>query len=692
MVVRRQYADKGVGIQKRPPPPPKINVDNLIVDDKVRSSGKKTSTKKKAGKKSKASAPLIGVPRCEPPRDVLQSREPESSHRRSSGRGDRRHQQRDSGRTRTQGYSPTSPRQKSLPRPPPPKEYAIAPTATKRTKSLAKTSKPSTNSKAKLFGARKEAKKKAAAPTAATRSRPSKAAKTPASPVSPKWNQVLYGQKSPCNKSLASSKCTKQKKPPVIMAQMKTGRARMEKKKVVRIRDPPGSVRSSNTRSIKKKAGLDDKIIMALDKCLGDFDLYDFLGETGEQVDSVQQYLKEADETTMPGKAKLLYHQSTETYQESKKQVGDRFERSVKAMADADQGLRPEPEPEPEEEIEDETPDDNEDVPKERSMDFAVEVTTDTAHNDKSLDALLKKPQPQEVSAAGSTNEKDAEATNKVDLSPIKKQIKNEVKEAKKSASKRLGLYLQGLATDLMGEDVENVCCSAIDTTTLDEEDNTKSVIEKEMEERKKRAVIVPSVPDVQQQQIDAAQASVPASKGDDAAGNDDNEAAIEAGPKDIATNFFEDGGIAQPVTPNTDADNTEKCSEKSTDGQSKDSSHLYGPFQSTFPIDQKVSDLLGSKATEEEDSDEEVIETSTQKIEDKVKELFQMLEERKVQKAVDVVAILDSNYEVSANTEEKEKEGASAGKEEGGITSKTEEKEEGNEMDKTDQNDSHPL
>ena len=77
--------------------------------------------------------------------------------------------------------------------------------------------------------------------------------------------------------------------------------------------------------------------------------------------------------------------------------------------------------------------------------------------------------------------------------------------------------------------------------------------------------------------------------------------------------------------------------------------------------------------------------------IEDKVKELFQMLEERKVQRAVDVVAILDSNYEVSANTEEKEKEGASAGKEEGGITS-TEEKEEGNEMDKTDQNDSHPL
>jgi hypothetical protein len=92
MVVQRQYADKGVGIQKRPPPPPKINVDNLIVDDKVKSSEKKTRTKKKVSKKSKSSVPLIGVARCEVSRDVLQSREPESSHKRSSGtsNGDRR--------------------------------------------------------------------------------------------------------------------------------------------------------------------------------------------------------------------------------------------------------------------------------------------------------------------------------------------------------------------------------------------------------------------------------------------------------------------------------------------------------------------------------------------------------------------------------------------------------------------------
>ena len=60
-----------------------------------------------------------------------------------------------------------------------------------------------------------------------------------------------------------------------------------------------------------------------------------------------------------------------------------------------------------------------------KNMDFAKEVTTDTAHNDKSLEVLLKKePQLQEVSGDGSTNEKDAEAANTVDFSPIKKRSK----------------------------------------------------------------------------------------------------------------------------------------------------------------------------------------------------------------------------------------------------------------------------
>jgi hypothetical protein len=294
-------------------------------------------------------------------------------------------------------------------------------------------------------------------------------------------------------------------------------------RKVVRISAPPKSGQSPNTRSIRNEVGLDDKIIMALDKLMGDFDLYDFLEEKGEQMESMQQYLEEADETTMPGKAKLLYRRSTETLgpalEESKKSANERFERSIKAMADADQGLRPEPEPEiepePEPEPEEEMTDDNEGNAKERNMDFAVEVTTDTtAHNEKSLEALLKKqPQPQEVSADGSTNEKGAEAINTVDLSPIKKEIKNKVDLAKKSAFKSLGLYLQGLAKGLIDDNVENLCCS--DTTTLDEEGPTKSTtcIEKEMEERNQTEEILPSAPNVQQQQKDVGQAIVPTSE-----------------------------------------------------------------------------------------------------------------------------------------------------------------------------------
>ena len=505
MVVRRQYADKGVGIQKRPPPPPKINVNNLIVDDKVKLSEKQKSSKKKSGKKSKSPPQLLGVPRCEASREVLQSREPESSHRRSSRA---RSRSRSRGRSRSERHSPSPPRQRSLPQPPPPKEYAIAPSAMKRTKSLTKTAKPSTNSKPKLFGAN-EAKKKTAAATAKAK----KAAKAQqqARRAPPKWNQVLYGSKSSCNKSLASTN-TRQKKA-AVAGQVNTrptpNNVPAQKKKVVRINAPSGSVRTSNTRSIQTKPGLDDKIIMALDNCIGDFDLYDFLEDTGERVETMQHYLKDGDESTMPGKAKLLYQNSTETYQESQKQIGERFERSVKAMADADEGRRPEPEPEPEVE-EEETIDDNEEiVQKDRNMDFAVEVTTDTTQtNSTSLDALLKKSEAEEVPATKDENtatESCAEATKKkrVDLTPMKKQIKSEVKQAKKSASLRLGLYLQGLAKDLIGEEAaDNLCCSALDSAGLEEEDLSKSTIEKELEERKKRADTVSSATNEQQQDV----------------------------------------------------------------------------------------------------------------------------------------------------------------------------------------------
>jgi len=304
MFVQRQYADKGVGIQKRPPPPPKIkiNVDNLIVDGKVKSSENKTRTKKKVGKKSKSSVPLIGVARCEVPGDVLQSREPESSHKRSSGTssGDRRHPHRNSG-----GYSPKSSRQRSLPQAPPPKEYAIAPSAKKRTKRLTKTFKPPTNSKARLFGASSEAKKKAAAAVAAeATSTPSKTDKTTASPASSKWNKVLYGkQASPprpappkWNKMLYGKKGTADE------AQQNASVGALSE-----------SDQSLYTRSIQTDLRLDDKITMALDKLMDDFGLDDFFEEKGEQMESMQQHLEEVDKTILPGKAKLLYRRSTET-------------------------------------------------------------------------------------------------------------------------------------------------------------------------------------------------------------------------------------------------------------------------------------------------------------------------------------------------------------------------------------------
>ena len=773
MVVQRQYADKGVGIQKRPPPPPKIkiNVDNLIVDDKVKSSENRTRTKKKLGKKSKSSVPLIGVARCEVPGDVLQSREPESSHKRSSGTssGDRRHPQRNSG-----GYSPKSSRHKSFPQAPPPKEYAIAPSAKKRTKRLTKTSKPSTNSKTRLFGASSEAKKKAAAAAtaAAATSTPSKTDKTTAGSAPSNWNKVLYGkQASPprpappkWNKMLYGKKDTADE------AQKNASFGALSE-----------SDQSLYTRSIQTELGLDDKITMALDKLMDDFGLDDFFQEKGEQMESMQQHLEEVDKTILPGKAKLLYRRSTETLgstlEEYKKSANERFEQSIKAMAGTQIGTGTGTGTGSKGEM----TDDNEGDVKERNieqrraantsrafrdvdsrkelfllgstfksdkvavdyvaanlthtanmnpreanrlakklkrnqgsiaislgvmsnekceemasalklrdidcralpvagssaddnavknMDFAKEVTTDTAHNDKSLEVLLKKePQPQEVSGDGSSNEKGAEATNTVDFSPIKNAIKNKAELAKKSAFKSLNLYLQGLA-----KGVENLCCSAVDTTTLDEEGTTKPFIEKEMEERNERATFIekemeerneraeisPSVPNVQQQQKEVGQAIVLTSEDVLEAGNDDLEAANTGSNEDIETKSSEDTGIAHQVTPtsNTDADNTGEYSGKSTDEQSKEK-YLNGPFQCTFPIDQKVSDLVEIKIKEGDD-DEEAIEMSTQKIERKVNELFQFLEERNVSRN-------DSIGDVVAVVEKSEKEESSnAGKPEG--------------------------
>ena len=653
MVVRRQYADKGVGIQKRPPPPPKINVNNLIVDDKVKLSEKQKSSKKKSGKKSKSSPQLLGVPRCETSREVLQSREPESIHRRSSRA---RSRSRSRGRSRSERHSPSPPRQRSLPQPPPPKEYAIAPSAMKRTKSLTKTAKPSTNSKPKLFGAN-EAKKKTAAATAKAK----KAAKAQqqARRAPPKWNQVLYGSKSSCNKSLASTN-TRQKKAAVagqINARPTPNNVPAQKKKVVRINAPSGSVRTSNTRSIQTKPGLDDKIIMALDNCIGDFDLYDFLEDTGERVETMQHYLKDGDESTMPGKAKLLYQKSTETYQESQKQIGERFERSMKAMADADEGRRPEPEPEPEVE-EEETIDDKEEIgQKDRNMDFAVEVTTDTAQtNSNSLDALLKKSEAEEVSATRDENtatESSIEATKKkkVDLTPIKEEIKSEVKRAKKSASLRLGLYLQGLAKDLIGEEAaDNLCCSALDSAGLEEEDLSKSTIEQELEERKKRADIVSSATNEEGQDAsNTAQDVVPNGNVDERTENV-QEAIDATGNKVVRTKTPQVAILNQTATSIASADN----SVAENDKDKSDDKYLYPPFQSTFPIDQKVSDVLESAVTEENDS-EEVIETSTQRIEGKLRELVQLLDERNVKKVVDVAAVIDEPKETSKTEEVKE-------------------------------------
>ena len=667
--VRRQYADKGVGIRKRPPPPPKINVNNLIVDDKVKLSEKQKCSKKKSGKKSKSSLPLLGVPRYEASREVLQSREPEPSHRRSS---------RDRSTGRPERCSPSPQRQRSLPQPPPPKEYAIAPSAMKRAKSLTKTAKPSKNSKPKLFGAN-EAKKKAVAAT--SKAKKAAEAQQQAGYTPPKWNQVLYGSKVPppkwnqvlyggskssCNNSLASTN-TRQEKA-AVAGQSKTGptpssrsSSTISAQKVVRIGAPPGSVQASNTRSIQTKPGLDDKIIMALDNCIGDFDLYmyDFLEDTGERVETMQKYVKDGDESTMPGKAKILYQKSKEKYQESQKHIGEIFERSMKAMADADEGRRPEPEPEPEEMI-----DGNEDiVQKDGNMDFAVEVTTDTTQtNSNSLEALLKNSEAQGVPAESST-----EATTKkkkVDLTPIKNQILSEIKQAKKSASLRLGLYLQGVAKTLINEEAaDNLCCSALDSSGLEEEDLSKSTIEKDLEERKNQADNVFSATNEQQQEASiTTQDVVPNGKFDESTENVQEAIDTNENNKDVATDTPQDGVIDQTATSIADADNS-----VAEDGKDESDNIC------TFSIDQKVSD----KVTEEEDS-EEAIETSTQRIEGKLRELVQLLDERKVKEVEDVVAVVDEPKETNI-TEEEEDE----------TISIIEEKEGDREMDKSISNDS---
>ena len=299
-------------------------------------------------------------------------------------------------------------------------------------------------------------------------------------------------------------------------------------------------------------------------------------------------------------------------------------------------------------------------------MGFAVEVTTDTtAHNEKSLEALPKKqPQPQEVhvSADGSTYEKGAEATNTVDFSPIQEEIKNKANLAKKSAFKSLGLYLQGLAKGLIDDNVENVCCGAVDTTTLDEEGTTKSTtcVEKEMEERNQTAEISPSVPNAQQQQTDVEQAIVPTSE--DEAGNDGHEAAANDagfGPnEDVESKSSEDTGIVHLVTPNADADNTGEYSSsgKSTDEQSKE---------------KYLSDLAESKIKEGDD-DEEASETSKQKIEKMVIDLFWLLEERNVSHNVsigDVVAVVEKSVESSnAGTAEEDNEESACASHDGSI------------------------
>ena len=63
----------------------------------------------------------------------------------------------------------------------------------------------------------------------------------------------------------------------------------------------------------------------------------------------------------------------------------------------------------------------------------------------------------------------------------------------------------------------------------------------------------------------------------------------------------------------------------------------------------------MESRVAKEEDS-EEVIETSTQRIEGKLRELVQLLDERNVKKVVDVAVVIDDPKETSKTEDVKEK------------------------------------
>ena len=258
--------------------------------------------------------------------------------------------------------------------PPPPKEYAIAPSAKKRTKRLTKTFKPSTNSKARLFGASSEAKKKAAAAAAAVAtSTPSKTDKTTASPAPSKWNKVLYGKQASPPRP-APPKWNK-------MLYGKKGTAD-EAQKNASVGALSESDQSLYTRSIQTDLRLDDKITMALDKLMDDFGLDDFFKEKGEQMESMQQHLEEVDKTILPGKAKLLYRRSTETLgstlEEYKKSANERFEQSIKAMAGTQIGTGTETETGSKGEM----TDDNEGDMKERNIEQRRAANTSRAFGD----------------------------------------------------------------------------------------------------------------------------------------------------------------------------------------------------------------------------------------------------------------------------------------------------------------------
>jgi len=271
VIQQQQYSFVSTGLQKRPPPKPKVNVDNLLIYD-----GHKENEKQQKAPRSKARSSnrqgLCIIPKCEPTPEILQGREPESSHRYRNSRSHRlrdredRDQQREDLLARVHEHSiPPSSQTRTMRRQQQTvvqREYAISPShKMKRAISLDTSRRLAGSTNAKLYVSLTKSTHSPKSP------RSYKASRSPRSPRKPSARE-----NEPAKGAKGSSHMPQQKK------QRPVGSRSRPRQRSVRTYRPDDTPKA-----------LDDRFISYLGSCMGAFDLYDFL-------ESSQRYLQQDDE------------------------------------------------------------------------------------------------------------------------------------------------------------------------------------------------------------------------------------------------------------------------------------------------------------------------------------------------------------------------------------------------------------